>query len=138
MDTVETNDSNSSQKSTVIPTEVRIKDPDTGGEKGSKLAQFSLIPQKALWELAEHYGKGVGKYSKHNWRKGYDWSLSFDALQRHLNQFWNGENLDLETPGNNSPSKHMIACAWHCLTLATFMDEFPEKDDRFKHANNNN
>ena len=107
--------------------EVRVTDPDTGGEKGSKLARFDLIPAKALYELAEHYGKGCDKYSEHNWRKGMKWSLSYAALHRHLNSFWSGEDFDPETG-----SKHLTAAAWHCFTLMTFMDEFPHKDDRFK------
>lgn len=44
--------------------EVRVVDPTTGGEKGSKLARFSLIPPEFLWALAEHYGKGAAKYTK--------------------------------------------------------------------------
>lgn len=44
--------------------EVRVVDPVTGGEKGSKLQRFSLIPYIFLWALAEHYGKGAHKYTK--------------------------------------------------------------------------
>lgn len=109
------------------PSEVRTVDPDTGGEKGMKLARHDLIPMKALHELAEHYGKGCEKYTEHNWRKGLAWSKSYAALQRHITAFWGGEDLDPETG-----SKHVIASAWHCLTLATYMDEQKAKDDRYK------
>jgi Domain of unknown function (DUF5664) len=109
------------------PSEVRTIDPDTGGEKGMKLARHDLIPVKALHELAEHYGKGCEKYAEHNWRKGLAWSKSYAALQRHITAFWGGEDLDLETG-----SKHVIAAAWHCLTLSTYMDEQRAKDDRYK------
>jgi hypothetical protein len=44
--------------------ETRVVDPNTGGEKGSKLAMFSLIPSEFLWALAEHYGTGAKKYTK--------------------------------------------------------------------------
>lgn len=70
--------------------EVRLTDPDTGGQKGQKLARFSSIPPDVAWELAEHYGKGESKYpndpetGKPNWQLGYDWSLNVDALLRHL------------------------------------------------------
>jgi hypothetical protein len=106
--------------------EVRTVDPDTGAEKGAKLARHSLIPGQALTEIAEHYGRGSEKYADHNWRKGYAWSLSYDALVRHLTAFWDGEDYDEEL-GN----KHIIAVAWHAIALATFMDEHPEKDDRY-------
>lgn len=108
-------------------TEVRMVDPDTGAQKGSKLARFDLIPPSVIWELAEHFGKGAEKYEPSNFLKGYDWGLSYAAAQRHLNEFWNGEDFDEETG-----SKHVIAAAWHCLALAKFMDIRPEKDDRWR------
>ena len=108
--------------------EVRVTDPTTGGQKGSKGARFSLFASGPLWELAEHFGVGAKKYADRNWEKGYDWHLSFDAVQRHLWQFWNGEDRDPETG-----SKHVIAAMWHCMALAWFMDHRREKDDRPKH-----
>lgn len=106
--------------------EIRTVDPDTGAEKGTKLARYDLIPQGALRELAEHYGRGAKKYADHNWRRKYDWSKSYAALCRHLQQFWDGEDYDEETG-----SKHIIAVAWHAFVLATYMDENREKDDRW-------
>ena len=101
--------------------EVRVTS-STGGAKGSKGARFDLIPTGPLWELAEHYGKGAQKYERvngiDNWRNGYDWSLSYAALQRHVNAFWNGEDIDPE-----NGSKHIIAAAWHCLALAHFAED---------------
>ena len=92
--------------------EVRVKDPKTGAEKGSKLARFSLIPREFLWALAEHYGVGARKYADRNWEAGYNWSLSLDALERHLNQFLLGERYDEETG-----SHHLICVAWHACAL---------------------
>ena len=106
-------------------TEIRVTDPDTGAQKGMKLERHDLIPARFLTELARHYGVGAKKYEDRNWEKGYAWSKSYAALQRHLTQFWAGEDIDEETG-----SKHLVAAAWHCIALATFMDEHPEKDDR--------
>ena len=100
----------------------------TGGLKGSKIARFDLIPCKPLWELAEHYGKVLRKYPQRNWEKGFDWSLSYAAAQRHLNAFWNGEDYDTK----DHRSKHVIAAAWHCFALAEWMETHPELDDRPK------
>ena len=108
--------------------EIRLVSP-TGGEKGSKLARFDLIPADALRQVAEHYGRGAKKYDDHNWRKGYDWHLSFAAMQRHAWQFWNGEDIDEETD-----SPHLAAVAFHALSLLTFMAEHPEFDDRYDPA----
>lgn len=110
--------------------EERIIDPNTGGEKCAKSQRLSLIPPEALMELAEHYHKNTSKYPPYNWRRGYAWSLSYDALQRHLHAFWSGEDYDPDSP--EGKSKHMTAAAWHCITLMTFMEDHPDKDDRYK------
>lgn len=103
-----------------------VTNEDTGGKKGRKPQRMDLLPWDVLLELAEHYSKGAEKYDDHNWRKGYDWSLSKAAAQRHLAQFWCGEDSDPETG-----TKHVLAAAFHCLTLAFFMDEHPDLDDRY-------
>ena len=92
--------------------EVRITDPETGGEKGQKQARFDLIPADALWAIAEHFGRGAEKYADRNWEKGYDWSLSYSAMMRHAWAWWGGEDVDEETG-----SSHMVAVAWHALVL---------------------
>ncbi len=104
-------------------------DKDTGGEKGQKLERFDLIPTFPLAELARHFGRGSFKYSARNWERGYDWSLSYAALQRHANQFWGGEDIDEETG-----SSHLVAVAWHALCLLEFTQTHPEKDDRPRKA----
>jgi len=96
----------------------------TGGMKETKLERFDLIPPDVLALLARHYGRGAEKYAPNQWRKGYDWSLSYAALQRHLNAYWGGEE-DTETG-----SLHLIAAAWHCFTLTWFSGHHPELDDR--------
>lgn len=95
--------------------ERRITDPTTGGQKGSKLARFSLIPSAFLWALAEHFGKGASKYADKNWELGYRWSLCVDALDRHWHQWRMGETYDIETG-----SHHLIAVAWHACALFIF------------------
>lgn len=95
--------------------EVRTVDAVSGGEKGEKLQRFSLIPPEFLWELASHYGRGARKYADRNWERGYKWSLSVDALLRHLYLWLGGEDDDAETGTN-----HLIAVAWHAVALFTF------------------
>ncbi len=105
--------------------EVRETDPLTGGQKGSKLARFSLIPTDWLWALAEHYGRGSLKYSDRNWEKGYKWSLSYDALNRHLNAWWGRDEIDEETG-----SSHLLAVAWHAASLWWWREHGKGTDDR--------
>jgi nucleoside 2-deoxyribosyltransferase len=105
--------------------EVRVTDPTTGGQKGMKMERFDLIPVEPLEELARVYGRGAMKYADDNWRRGYDWKLSFGALMRHAWAFWRGESIDAET------GRHHLACAaWHCFTLMWFERYKPEHDHR--------
>ncbi len=106
--------------------ETRITDPTTGGMKGSKLAQLGAVDPLALLEVAKVAGFGGKKYERYNFAKGYRWSLSYDALQRHLNAFWAGEDTDRE-----SGLYHIAHAAWHCLALLTFSLRDLGTDDRF-------
>ena len=99
----------------------------TGGEKGTKPERYDLIPVGALAQVAALYGRGAAKYAAHNWRRGYEWSKSYAALQRHATQFWNGEDNDAEMD-----LPHMASVAFHALALLTFMEEQPGFDDRYK------
>mgnify|MGYP001579129152 CR=1 FL=1 len=105
--------------------ETRNVDPTTGGEKGSKLARFDLIPTRALWLLAEVYGRGARKYADRNWEKGYAWGLSIAALERHFNAWKSGESIDEETGAH-----HLAQVAWHAFTLLTFSLFGRGTDDR--------
>lgn len=98
----------------------------TGGEKGSKLAQMSALDPNSLLIVAEVAGFGAQKYAKLNFMKGYDWSLSYDALQRHLHAFWSGQDIDDE-----SGMSHLGHAAWHCLTLLSFIERGLGTDDRY-------
>lgn len=94
-----------------------------------KPERFDLIPVEPLLELARVYGKGAEKYDDHNWRRGYEWSKNFAAMQRHLWAFWNGEYLDSE-----SGLPHLAHAGWHAFTLMWFNENMPEYDDRPRRA----
>ena len=102
-----------------------VTDPDTGAQKGQKLARFDLLPAGALVQVAEVYGHGAEKYEDRNWERGHAWSLSFAAMQRHAWAFWGGEDID---PHSGHP--HLASVAFHALSLLTFARTHPEKDDR--------
>lgn len=106
--------------------EVRVVS-ETGGEKGSKPAQLGAIDPLALLVLAEVAGFGAQKYDSFNYLKGYDWSLSFNAMQRHALAFWNGEDTDPE-----SGLPHMAHVAWHGLCMTSFLQRGLGKDTRYK------
>lgn len=106
--------------------EVRVINSETGGVKGRKAERMDLLPWDVLrLDVAPHYAKGAEKYEDNNWRRGYSWSLSFGAMQRHAAQFWAGEDIDGETG-----TPHMAAVAFHALALLLFMREQRALDDR--------
>lgn len=114
------------QEGMVLTREVRARDPKTGGEKGVKPQRLSLVPARALLALSEVYNYGAEKYDDpHNWRRGYPWSWSFDAMQRHALAWWDGEDLDPE-----SGLSHLAHVGWHALTEWTFQNEGLGTDDR--------
>lgn len=107
------------------PTEVRITDPKTGGQKGSKPAQFGALDPDALLTVAEVAGFGASKYERLNYLKGFNWSLAYDALQRHTHEFWAGREIDEE-----SGLPHMAHAAWQALCLVSFAARKLGTDDR--------
>lgn len=97
----------------------------TGAEKGVKIERFDLIPARPITLAARHFGVGANKYAERNWERGYEWSKSFAALNRHLWLFWSGEDIDEETG-----SLHIVAVMWHAMVLTEFVHTHPDLDDR--------
>lgn len=113
--------------------EIRVTDEVTGGQKGMKTCQLGAVDPRALWQVGLVAGFGGDKYERYNFVKGYKWSLSYDALQRHLMLFWSGEDNDSE-----SGLLHLAHAAWHCLALMTFYISGSGTDDRFPVKNKEN
>lgn len=103
----------------------KIVESSTGGKKGQKDIRLHAVPWEALAELGRAYAFGEDKYEDYNFRLGYRWSLSFDALQRHIWAFWNREDRDGE-----SGLHHVAHAAWHCLCLLFFSLKGVGEDDR--------
>lgn len=111
-----------------LPDEVRVTS-ETGGQKGQKACEMGRLPSSIL-EVAKHFSAGAGKYPDvapgvSNWSQGYAWSLSFNALCRHLFAWWYGEDTDPEL-GNS----HLAAVAFHALVLMDFQSKGRGTDDR--------
>ena len=100
----------------------------TGGEKGQKDARLGALDAVALLELAKVGAMGEVKYSRFNYLRGYAWSLSVDALYRHLLAFLSGEDNDEE-----SGLPHTAHAAWHALCLTSFLKRGIGTDDRADH-----
>lgn len=87
--------------------------PEPRKADGGK-ARMDLIPPDELLELGSVFAIGAAKYGDDNWRDGdgLEWKRLYAAVQRHLNQFWAGEDYDAE---DGQP--HLMAAAWACFTL---------------------
>lgn len=105
--------------------ETRVTSP-TGGQKGEKLPKFGGMDALAALEVARVYGFGEQKYERYNYLKGYKWSLSIDALFRHLFAFLSGEDRDPE-----SGLLHTSHVEWHASALSAFALRGIGEDDRF-------
>ncbi len=56
---------------------------------------LSTLPFRVLWEVALGMLEGALKYGRHNYRGiGVRASVYFDATQRHLGAWWEGEDID--------------------------------------------
>lgn len=101
-----------------------------------KPQRYDLVPAGPLAALAELYGMGARKYADRNWERGYEWSKSFAALQRHAWAFWGGQDLDEHEPDcppdctNHTLMPHLASVAWHAFALLQFAQTHPDFDDR--------
>ncbi|WP_164911569.1 dATP/dGTP diphosphohydrolase domain-containing protein [Mycobacteroides franklinii] len=105
-----------------------ITTSSTGGQKAGNDIRMSLLPVRELLEVAELYGKGAKKYSDHNWAKGYEWSKSYDAMNRHAMEFWAGHEADDGEGGTGLP--HLTCVVFHALSLLYFSKHHRQFDDR--------
>jgi len=105
--------------------EARVVDPVTGGAKGSKPCQMGALDPVGLEQMGLVAGMGAQKYDRFNFLRGYKWSLSIDALYRHLLSFLAGEDNDPE-----SGLPHMAHAAWHAHALTGFLKRGIGTDDR--------
>ena len=88
---------------------------------------MSLLSREALEQTARVLQFGAQKYSSHNWRKGFVWSRTLDALLRHTIAFMEGEDLDPE-----SGLSHMAHAMCNAMFILEFIKTHPELDDRWK------
>lgn len=102
----------------------------TGGTKHDQdKPRPELCPPTAIMAAARVFEFGARKYSANNWRQGIKFSRLYGALQRHLNAWWDGQNIDQES------GDHHLAHAMCCLMMLVehFENaEYEHLDDRAK------
>lgn len=70
----------------------------SGGAKHDEgKPRMDLVPHLAFKEVAKVMGFGSAKYDSYDWRKGLEYGRLYGAALRHMNAFWDGEDLDKES-----------------------------------------
>lgn len=63
-----------------------------------KWRQYTTVPATVLWELGVAMLEGARKYGRHNYRvAGVRSSVYIDAAKGHIDQYWEGEDIDPES-----------------------------------------
>lgn len=90
-------------------TQVNTKPSNPKDIVGVRKVGLSSLPFRVLWECAAGMFEGVCKYGSHNYRAvGCSARVYFDAAQRHLGCWWEGEDIDPES-GINHINKAIIS-----------------------------
>lgn len=76
---------------------------------------MGLLPPKALLAISRVLTFGAAKYGPNNWHQVANRSRYYDALQRHLTQWWAGEDKDQDT--GESHLAHAGCCLLFLLEL---------------------
>ena len=93
---------------------------------GSRKVPSSVVPQNVLALVACGLSEGMGKYGRHNYRgAGVRASVYFDANQRHMSDWWEGENIDPD-----SQQHHVIKAICSNIVLADSILRGNLTDDR--------
>lgn len=92
-------------------------------------AELHQVPTSLKYAVAKTLMYGAQKYEKGNWRKGMSWTIVSDCLERHMNSWLDGEEIDAE-----SGLPHLYHAACNIAFLIEYKQTCPELDDRFKAA----
>lgn len=101
----------------------------------SHKVDLSLLPPKALYQIAHVMQYGAEKYSRNNWRsdKKVPWCRTYSSIQRHLLAWLDGEDCDPETG-----ESHIAHAAAQCMMLLVHEREQPNMDNRYKEESDGN
>lgn len=62
---------------------------------GIRKVSLSVLPTPVMWEVSLGMMEGALKYGRHNYRAiGVRASVYYDATQRHLTDWWEGQDID--------------------------------------------
>lgn len=88
--------------------ELGMKFDGAGNDKNEEKVQWHLLPWEQVEEIVRVLMFGLRKYSFDNWKHVRPRIRYYDALQRHLKSWLDGELMDPET--NLSHLSHAGCC----------------------------
>lgn len=80
--------------------------------KGKPELSYIFEAPLAMEGLANRFALGTLKYSRDNWKDGFDNNTLFDSLLRHLSKYKNGEIID------EDGGYHVDGIMWNAVVLA--------------------
>lgn len=108
------------------PAPMESKDTNPKDAIGISKSPLSVIPTPFLHMLGLAMMEGALKYGRHNYRAaGIRYSVYYDAMMRHMNAWWEGEDID---PDSGLPHPVKAAACMAILCDALVMEN--GNDDR--------
>lgn len=104
--------------------------PSTGTKFDGEKNRLELLPPIALERIAEVFTFGAKKYDSWNWSKGIAVSRLYGALQRHLNAWYRGEEIDPES--GKSHLSHAGCCMIMLLETAELRKDLDDRPTHYK------
>lgn len=102
-----------------------MSNENTGRKDDQEKIRMDLLPPELLTSVATILTFGAKKYADRNWEGGMAWGRVYGALQRHLNAWWGGQEVDAETG-----KSHL----WHAGCCIAFLITYEQRkigtDDR--------
>jgi hypothetical protein len=95
---------------------------------GTKKAPMSTVPANVMAEIGVGMLEGALKYGRHNYRAvGVRASVYYDATMRHLQAWWEGQDLD---PGSAAELSHISKAITSLVVLRDAIIHDMCEDDR--------
>lgn len=97
---------------------------DDGGKP-----RMSLLPGNVLVSVALVFTYGAKKYNDFNWRRGMKWRRMYDAAERHMTAWLEGQDNDDESELPHLA--HAICCLMMLLAWTLMPKLYKQNDDRW-------
>jgi hypothetical protein len=81
--------------------------------------RYTLLPPRALREVARVYTFGASHYGPWNWHRGLKYSRLLDAAQRHIEEFRLGSKFSEHSQGGK-PIHHLASAIFSLFSMLEF------------------